>query len=225
MSLIGDIALAGLINRGHKMNMNLFYYLLTEFLNRNKSKSSRMMLLDTSELPGEGWKIVGKRSWRTGGHLKKTNERSLRAYQAGTFTAWRDYEQVSPSKRNLWIAVMPYASEEDAETEVPCLRSHLVRNVNTTSKIIEERQIDDQQISGVSNVFIFEQSTQSRKGPGIARYASGNVGQVVFLLACFGQGENWPWTDVMNFAAKQANKIRDTLAEQLNDVGQLDSEM
>jgi hypothetical protein len=106
---------------------------------------------------------------------------------------------------------MPYATEEDAETEVPNLKAHLVMSVNAGSNVVEERQIVDQQISGVLNVFALEQSTLGRKGPGIAKYASGNVGHVVFVLACFSYGETWPWTDVMNFAAQQANKIRENV--------------
>jgi hypothetical protein len=195
------------------VNMNLFLYLLSEFFNRNKSRSSRMMLLDTSDLPGDEWRVQGKRSWRTGVQLKRSNERSLRAYETGSFTAWRDYRQVVPVERSIWIEVIPYASAEDAETEIPLLRSHFVMRNDPRSKVTEERKIDDLPISGVTNTFIYEQITLGRRGPGIARYAAGSVEHIVFLLACFSHGEFWSWSDVTETAAKQANKIRETLRE------------
>jgi len=106
---------------------------------------------------------------------------------------------------------MPFATEADAEMEVPNVRDGFVINERSELRLREERLIDDQKIPGVSNSLVLEQLTIGRNGPGIARYAAGNVDRIVFVISCFGDGDCWSWNEVMDVASKQAEKIREAL--------------
>jgi hypothetical protein len=92
------------------------------------------------------------------------------------------------------------------------VRAGFVINERSEVKLQEERLIHDQKIPGVSISLVLEQITIGRNGPGIARYAAGNVERFVFVICCFGDGDCWSWNEVMGIASKQADKIRKALS-------------
>src|SRR5580658_7353128 len=80
---------------------------------------SLAMLLEPSELPGEGWSMLSERCWRTGFRLRLTRADSpgRRARRAGSITAARSFVQATPS-REMWVEVQPFVTEADAESVV-----------------------------------------------------------------------------------------------------------
>jgi hypothetical protein len=187
--------------------MNLFVYLISESLNREKSRSSRELLLEANDLPGNDWKVIGKRTWRTGTKGSK-GEASQRARQAGSFTAWRQLEQTVPARRSIWLEVIPYVSADDAISVVPSLRAGMLPNPHAEVKVIEEREINDQQINGVTNQLVFEQLASGRKGSSVGRYVIASVENTVFVMGCSCYGDYWPWSDVTSIAALQSERIQ-----------------
>jgi hypothetical protein len=167
------------------------------------------MLLEQTDLPGADWSSIGDRSWRPI-FIARHDDVTRRARHTGAYVALRFFSQ-STSNRSLWIQVAPFASSDDADARVPILRNRILNNPGRS--VVKETVFDDRRIIGASRSTIFEQSSSGRGGIGLGRYAGGSVGNVAFMVACTVVGNGspidiWPWSDVMDLAELQANKIQ-----------------
>jgi hypothetical protein len=162
------------------------------------------MLLEKHELPGDGWKVTGGRTWRPG-YGANPNERYQRANRTGEFIALRFFEQ-SDSGRWLWTQVMPFASPLDAIEALSDLPD-IVKG-NPQRSVTMTKTIEDQSIESVTHSLFFEQSSTGIEGPGVERFVAGSIERVVFTVACSKFNEAWPWSEVSVIAVNQANKIR-----------------
>jgi hypothetical protein len=165
------------------------------------------MLLKAEDLPGAGWSGRGQRAWLTGLSPDAT-EAARRARGADSVSAMRFFVQAGP--RLLWVEVIPLLSAPDAESLLPTLPAHFVR---TKIAVTAEQRLEPHEIPEVAAYpFVYEQSTQGRRGPGVGRYVAGTVGPILFIVAFSAvTTADVPWTDVASVAASQAAKISRTL--------------
>jgi hypothetical protein len=116
---------------------------------------------------------LDERNWQTGMAGSSRSQASLRARRAGTFTVWRSFSQ-SATSRWMWADVIPYASVTDAGSIVPTVLLHAVPNRRARVTVTEEREVEGQQVPGVTNSWVYEQLTTGLpNGPGAASTSPG----------------------------------------------------
>lgn len=187
--------------------MNTLKVLISQWGNWSQRQESKAMLLEPSELPGDGWKVSGGRSWRPGFDDYR-DERSQRARLTGEYISLRYFEQPK-NLRWLWTQVLPFASEEDAIDALPHLPGRM--NRNSERAFAESKIIGDLRVADVAHSIVFEESSTGLAGPGVGKYVCGNVNHIVFVVGCAMLGDEWPWSDVIVLAELQARKVESCL--------------
>jgi hypothetical protein len=164
------------------------------------------MLLETSDLPGDDWRQIAERIWRTG-MFGKPSETWRRARSLGTFTATRSFEQ-SNVPRWLLIKVAPVASSDDARDVVPELLSLSMPNPYAEVAVTSERPVLDVPVDGLSDPWGYEKLTAGMPdGPTASRYLAGHVDEVAILIECSGGRDVWSWEEIAFVATEQASRI------------------
>jgi hypothetical protein len=164
------------------------------------------MLLESSELPSDSWKILDERKLRIGfsGHL---NEATRRARHAGRFLAIRSFEHLDRS-RWLWVEVIPLVSEEDAQSMLCDLESRFLPNPRAKTKIIGSRKLDTKVVPDISHYpFAYEQSGVNKQVLVTTRYLAGTIYHVIFIVACTAFDGGWRWSQVASVARLQEQKV------------------
>jgi hypothetical protein len=186
--------------------MNAFEYLIAQFGSSSKRRISKAMVLDLADISGLDWTIQSQFSWRSG-LVRNSSERDKRARKAGLFIAVRAFKTNVPGK-GVWVEVMPFVSQEDAEASVSKLFATARRNPKSEVTTIEIKVIDDLEVPGVRNTFVQEASTTGEIGNGAERSIAGSVDNIAFIVSCYYPGNEWPWGEVNSLATLQAEKIR-----------------
>jgi hypothetical protein len=88
---------------------------------------SLKILPSTADMPGDGWRLLDERTFRTG-RMGRATEYGKRARKLGSLTAIRSFEQ--KANRWLWAEVIPLANEEDAAAALN--EARIVRNPGVT---------------------------------------------------------------------------------------------
>jgi hypothetical protein len=164
------------------------------------------MLLDTTDLVDNGWKMLAERTWRTG-ISEPNSERSNRAREIGSISAWRSFSRTNPDQA-MWIQLVPFASSEDAATAVIDTHKTLLPNLRQKVTTTSEKVIDGVSIVGVDDPWAFEQRTTTAHGPSCTKIVSGRIEQIVIVVACSGTDEGWLWPDVYAVVSSQNEKVR-----------------
>jgi hypothetical protein len=178
---------------------------------KSGKKASLAMLLDVEDLSGGGWKKLDERTWRTGSSESDT-ERSNRAREIGSITAWRAFERHN-SDQSFWVQLVPFASRSDAETAVRDTRENLLPNLRQNVTIASEQSPQDVAIVAVENPWIYEQHTVTDSGQSCTKIVSGRIEQIVMVIACSGTGEGWTWPEVQAVISSQSEKVRRVLGD------------
>lgn len=208
---------SGLLSWTSSIRRSRLAYGFAQWGSKSKRDYTRSMLIELSDLPGEGWMLLGERVWRTG-IFGLPSDIWRRARSVGAFTAVRSYEQSTPSRWVL-IKVSPVASVQDAEDIVPTLVSLSAPNPKARVAVISEGLVTDVSVAGISNPWVYEQSTRGMpQGPTSSRYVSGNIDHVAILVACSGYLDAWPWEEVSSIAARQAAKVRSRIQSTRGEV-------
>jgi hypothetical protein len=189
--------------------MNKFKLVLAQLGPKPNRKHSLSMILNLDELPSSGWTMMSERSWRTG-VTGNADEAIRRAREDGSITAWRSFEY-SDKRRSMWIEVIPFASQSDAELEIPHLLTKLMKNSHAKVSVMQETTVDGASTLGIPNSVAKEQITNGKDGPGSAKYAAANVAEYMFAVAYSDFGETSSWDEIKVIAELQVNKIRGQL--------------
>jgi hypothetical protein len=181
----------------------------TRRLDHLQKKLSLSMLIESIELPGDGWREVAERCWQTGS-AENAGDAGRRAGENGSVTAWRSFERRVEDEW-MWSQVAPFLNSLDAASALPQLQRALVSNPWAEVSVIEEHQVEEQTIDMIPNAWFYEQLTSGKLGLSEARYVAANVDHVVFVVACASSRGGLPWNDVNDAASAQASRIRRTL--------------
>lgn len=185
-------------------------YVFAQFGKRSERKRSLSILMNQAELPGQGWRVVDERTWRSGS-IGPRSDAAVRSLKAGGVIAWRSFGQKEPP-RGVWIQVGPYGTVEDAESAVPELFSRSIKSSRFEGRVSEEKSIVDISIPGVAHAAFIEQSIEGTSvGPRNSKYVVGSVSQYVFGIGCTGRADGWPWAEVLVLASLQADKVANYL--------------
>ena len=183
-----------------------FVYFLAQVGSRAKRNQSRSMLLEQSDLPGNGWRLKGELAWRTGA-FGRSSEIWRRARSEGSFTVVRHYEQLAAEKW-LMIRVAPTASIQDAIDVVPIQLSLSMPNPKVTVEVTSEGLVTDAPMSDISHPWVYERLTEgSPEGPTSSRFVSFHVDHVAILMEFPGLRDAWSWDEIAEIAGKQAASV------------------
>jgi hypothetical protein len=169
-------------------------------------KTSLEMLLDKSDLVDDGWRMLDERTWRTG-ISEPNSERSTRAREIGSITAWRSFSRTNPDQA-IWAQVVPFSSTGDAAMAVTDANASLLPSLRQKVTITSEKAIDVVSIEGIDDPWVFEQHTTTAHGPSCTKIVGGRIEQIVILIACSGTDEGWLWPDVYAVVSSQTEKVR-----------------
>jgi len=173
-------------------------------------KRSLTMLLDLSELPGDDWKMLDQRTWRTG-IATPIPDWTKRANEAGSVTAWRSFGQKTGPSQTIWTQVTPFVSADDAQSALTDTPKNMMRNLWAEVSPTSERVIEDYSIPDVTSQWFYEQEALSSEGASTSRFVAATVAEWLFVVACAGLDGTWIWADVITLASTQARKIRKVL--------------
>jgi hypothetical protein len=167
---------------------------------------SLAMLLESTDLPSDDWRVANQRTNRVGAGKAKTDE-IRRAKKDGGITAWRCLRSDS-ARRSLSCSVTPFASPSDAQSSLPDLTSRLVRKPFSKLNVYGQRLIEGEEVPGLSGTMVYEEQFTGPDGHGGTRIVAGAIGKVLFALDFSSLGDLWPWDDVVSMAAAQRDKIQ-----------------
>jgi hypothetical protein len=164
------------------------------------------VLLDVTDLPGDGWRLQDERTWRTG-VSEPGVERSVRAQEAGCITAWRSFDR-KHSGRSFWTEVIPFVSSFDAQVASEELPDGLLSDLRRSSRTTSDRTVEGMEIPGVEEPWAYEVAAERRRGTAVTRLVGGRVDRNVVALAGAGRVDAWPWPDLVGLATVQARYVR-----------------
>lgn len=187
--------------------MNPLSYAVSKLGRWNPRINSLNMLLTAGDLPGKGWRILDERTWIFGEFpYRKEGEITDRAVTDGGVIAWRSFMKREPYS-GFWVTIFPYASEQDAEAAIPDNSSQFSKNQAFRGDVGEERKVGGYTLPEIEHATFFEHSVSGGRGHAMVRFVSGNVQNVVFVIASSVLGEGVPWEDMISIASKEVGKI------------------
>ena len=182
--------------------------MIAQIGSRKMKRLSISLLIDVSELPGEGWNLSAERKWRTGAWGRPRNAITDRAHQASLFTAFRSFEN-KREKRWVWSAITPVTTEEDAALLTPKLQDLVDLRTDRSSHLTSDIRMPSGVLPDRGNWWIRELVTDGNHGHGTMRCVGSNVRDVVWIVGCSELGQGWEWSEVAEVGMLQAGVIQD----------------
>jgi len=170
---------------------------------------SRLMLLQPDDLPGETWRVLDERTWRTGS-VGQQSDWARRARGAKSITAWRSFEQVG-AQRWLWCEVVPLVSPEDAVAALSAVPDMTLRNQHAKVRITGRRDVAMPPPPGSDHAWAREETTEGPHGVGTALYLAWPYHRVLNVIACSGGHDRWNWPQVQALGATQTARVEAVL--------------
>jgi hypothetical protein len=154
-------------------------------------ESVRAMLLERDELPGDHWKMYRNVTFRAGTRIGGSEE-SRRARRAGCVKAWRYFADV-PSKRSVWIEIIPYATSLDASSALPRVKSRVFPTPGSKLRATQEWVQIPNEVVGMLEGLAYEQYFSSPQGAGGSQLIAERVENLLVVVGYtqFGDMESW----------------------------------
>jgi hypothetical protein len=162
-------------------------------------------LLTDADLPGDGWKLLDQRAWKTG-RSGADEPWARRARDAKLLTAWRSFEQASQN-RWLWVQVSPLVSESDAAAYLDAAPELFLRNARAAVTVVAEQDIEPLALEHETSGWAHEQRTTGARGDGVALYAGFVVGSTLAFMAASGLLGSWDRQELQHVAQLQADRL------------------
>jgi len=171
----------------------------------------RAMLIDQTDFPDGNWRVYRNNTARVGSRFFGSDA-SRRARKAGSISAYRCFADAA-ARRQTWIQIIPYATEQDAEQAVPTLLERLIlSNTSKELRITEDWKIvPEVEVIEMSHIAAWEVCFEGLQGAGSERLLAGNVANVVVVTDSLDSKSNGTWGDVAYVAARQASRVRRAL--------------
>jgi hypothetical protein len=166
-------------------------------------RGTTAMLLTPADLPGEGWRVLDERVWRTSGGKPVGDERPR---ASRTITVWRSFEQ-PPQQRWLWTQATPFTSTDETVRRLATVPERLMRNLRADVRLTATVEPEPPKIPNVQHAWAREDATTGPRGEEIAFYVAWVYGDVISMLACAGSRDSWQWTDAASLATLQTERI------------------
>jgi hypothetical protein len=171
------------------------------------------LLLDTSDLPDDGWSVSDERAYRTGAGRTPT-EQIRRARKMGSVTVIRRLKSDS-SSRMLSLALIPLASEADA---VDSVRDSITRAIRKPFSDIEETSegfVEGPIVPMLPNAMLYELRYVKPELGGGERIVAGVIDHFVIQLNFRDPRAMWPWSDVAAISTLQVDKLQAAISQDM----------
>ena len=164
------------------------------------------LLLEPSELPGEGWKRTVVHTMRSG-VIGEVDEIAKRARKRGYVSAWGFFKQPSSGK-GLLLRVAPLDSAADARSRVSTLEERMMSLLRgeDRARFVSVRH-DLQVPEGVSRVGFEHVTLKGRSKGRNFKDVCGSVQEIYYAVGCSGPAEGWTWDEVTEVSQLQRNMI------------------
>ncbi|HMT26179.1 MAG TPA: hypothetical protein PKA24_14060 [Microthrixaceae bacterium] len=106
------------------------------------------LLVDCEDLPGDGWRKVDQRTWRTG-EGGFNGDWARRARDLGSITGWRSFHS-KPTGRWAWVQVVPLASRDDALDALAVMPGAMLANLRFEGEVRETFDGEGPPVTGAS---------------------------------------------------------------------------
>jgi hypothetical protein len=177
-----------------------------EFRFKRGRKAALSLLLDISDLPGQGWKLNTFQTLRAG-IVGKVDDIAKRARQARCVAVWGTFTNKSTRKKIL-IQITPAASPIDADARTATFEQRNIEGIARFPIIGNTRVEPSLDMLGVGHVPGIEYEIVSGKSSGRNhKRVGGNVGNVVYSISCSGFRGGWSWEEVLQVADSQRRKL------------------
>ena len=162
-------------------------------------------LLDTADLPGDGWRQLDQRSWRAG-EIDRGASWAKNARAAGSIVGWRSFQQAQP-RRWLWTQMVVLPSPQDARAALDSLAGAGLRNLRARVRVTADRDVAAPVVPGASAIRAREQLTDGRGGAGRVLMLSLLKDRALTVLAASGTDGAWDWADLTAIAESQVRRL------------------
>jgi hypothetical protein len=179
-------------------------FIVAKIGSRTKRKMSLALLIAGSDLPGSAWIQRSERAFRIG-KLGPAKPWSVRARDAGLFTAFRAFKQDS-SKTWVMSQVIPLVSIQDAILAVEDWTTKDALKFQGL-KEAEDTEIPDVSIRGADLTRCISRVVQAPGGPRFALVVLVAVKSVMILQTVSIAGNPITFEDVVPFASAQVTKV------------------
>jgi hypothetical protein len=176
-------------------------FIAAQLAPRPGARQALARVVTADDLPGDGWRVLDERTWRTGMSGPATGW-SRRARAAGSVTAWRSFEAV-PMRRWCWVQVVPLVSEADALSALGGVGNRGIRNLHARVTVVREHDVDIGAFPWAGKVWAHEQHTTEPDGSGVALMLAAVCGAYMIVVSGAGAPE-WTWDEMVPVAARQA---------------------
>lgn len=171
------------------------------------------MLLETTDLPGHGWKLLNQIAYKTGGRRPQTPE-GRRARNNGSITVKRSFRNEAV---NRWLSlfIVPFASEADAIAYVPNAVARMTRIYS--SKVVASHKHAGIEASKVDGPLIADFPTamlwEMRRATVGERYVVGAIENMMVFVHAQAPDDMPPWDELTAVAELQVAKLHRSLSE------------
>ena len=164
------------------------------------------LLLEPTELPGEGWKRTVVHTMRSG-VIGEVDEIAKRARKRGYVSAWGFFKQGSSGK-GLLLKVGPLDSAADARSRVLTMEQRMTSQIRRADPAgIVSVHHDLQVPEGDSRVGLEHVISRGRYKGRNFKDVCGSVQEIYYAVGCSGPAEGWTWDEITEVSKSQRNKI------------------
>jgi hypothetical protein len=160
-------------------------------------------LLTVADLPGNGWRKMSEKTWRTG-HKGEKTEWARRASEAGSLTAFRSLQHRGV-RQWVWSQMTPLVSVEDAHLEFERIKERGVHNSGAV-RVRDEKEVAVDLFPGASRIWAHEQTTMGLIGQGSNKLLAAAVGNSV-IVVCSSGSPVVTWTTMAGLAGKLGQRV------------------
>ncbi|MGH7174810.1 MAG: hypothetical protein ACREGR_00425 [Minisyncoccia bacterium] len=174
-------------------------------------RSSMSMLLDTSEVPGSGWRVSIQQNLRA--HAFKEKNLVTRGAKTNQSTTSRKLFESDRSSKSLLVEVTPLATEADAESWSSSSSDRTRMSLSNVANLQSLHLVEGLALPGAERASCFEYTINSSKGVRTSLAIAANYRAIYLQVTGSSLDESWTWGEVIDAASAQVRKISRLLEE------------
>jgi len=165
-------------------------------------RASLDFLVERDELPGDGWRQIDERTWRTGESGSDAGW-AQRARERKSITGWRSFES-KPTPRWVWVQVVPLASTDDAREALAVAPSMTVANARFKGEVTTSVEFEPPPVAGAFETWANISEITLNGNTAVAVTVAAVLGSALVVVSFSAPEEGFSGDDVNEVMAAQA---------------------